>query len=529
MTHTSTLELGRKLNTTGAGVFLDFYEPAYGEVVTPDATFRLDSITPVAEGAPARLALREQQTNKLIAIIPFEYRKSFTLPEITRQAQDFLKEESYKYISPETFSLRDGDFKVAVSAQSADEVVKTREHKFSVGVGSQDQDSMDHCVIELNGDAVPAVQPQRPVVKHEMKGEPGRFYCVYAYKDLLLREHGSMPCCNLIRDEKLLYSTYAEGGYDPWNNDAWKALRQSLVDGEPKYCHSNCQYLTSGPVPKDEFIDVVGSSGSPDDEERYRAYVKGDVDLKVGPSRLSIMVGTICNIDCIFCPIPFLNNRRTVFTENMLVLLQKHIGGCRRITFTGGEPLVYIKELRKLEEYFHKDLTVQIITNGIAANHLIEFGGPAHLSLRVSLNCANRDDYIYLHEKDFFDRIVKNLRLLKAARPDTFLSLKFIIMERTAGDVLNFARLCADIGADECAYTPVYIKELSKISPDEKLLPSSENWEIANSQLEEARALCESRGMMFCWCGWDTRPDDYQKKAKQVVAQGDDAFAWAEG
>lgn len=504
MGHDELLLRARKINSTGAPIFLDLYNPAYGEMISADAKFSIDSIVPVKVGAPAKFTIRERSGKKVVVTAPFLFARSFTLPELIHDRRAFPKQDLSDHVDRQTCRLKEGEYSIAIAAEAEDgTIVRTREHIFSVG---------------------------NPVLSRG-----ARTYCVHAYKDLLLREYGSMPCCNLIRNEKMLYNTYASDGYDPWNNEAWQALRQSLREGNPKYCHPTCPSLTSAPVSKHEFVRfgqaVDGSlcKDSWDETERYRAYLDGDIKLNVGPSRLGIMVGTICNIDCIFCPIPYLKNRRTVFTENMLLLLEKHVKTCKRLTFTGGEPLVYIKELRQLEKYFHEDLTVQIITNGIAANHLVNFGNPAHLALRVSLNCANREDYIYLHEKDFFDRIVENIRELKKKRPSVYVSLKFIIMKRTMRDIVKFAELCRDLGVDDCTYTTLWIKTQSTINPREKILGSDPEWFIANAALEEAKQIVAKNGIRWSWTGWDTRPDDYALKSKMVEAQGEDSFSWAEG
>lgn len=490
-----------KLNTTGAPLFLDFYDPAYGGTAKPNTQFRLDSILPINEGTPARLVLRNQQDNKLLLIAPFLFSYQFTFNDIIKNAADFLQIKTDKQIVDEDFNLLPGSYKISVSTKNNDIVIRTREHIFTI----KEQDNISTTCTN---------QKKSPSASLQTK----RYYCQFAYTDLLLREFGSMPCCNLIRNEKMLYNVYSED-YDPWNNKSWQALRRSLFEGKLKYCHPNCPYLTSEPI-------IPNKEYSANDWQKY--YLEGSEIIPIGPSRVGIMVGTICNVECIFCPIPFLKNNRTIFTDGMLQTIQKHLPTCKKITFTGGEPLIYINKLKSLEKYFRDDLTVQIVTNGVQADKLLDFAPNSNLALKLSLNCANAEDYIYLHQKDYFAKILDNISKLKKHRPSIFINLKFMVMRRTVSDIVKFAELCCELGVDECAYGALSVKSQSTIDPSEKILPHESEWLLANNLLKKAEEILQRKGIPFLWRGWDTRPDDYEAKLLEVKAKGTDAFDWAE-
>lgn len=494
------LQQALQIDPAGADLFLDFYEPAFGEKITSDDEFKVDEIVPVEEGSLARVCLRNAD-GKLICYIPCLYERSFTIRDLVKQSGHtvMFNATAREYIDFDTHDLKPGGYKLSIVVDTGERTMRTRDHVFQIS-SQRDQ-------------SAPAK----------------RIYCTLPWRDLTLREHGSMPCCDLNRNEHLLYNVHTDEPYDPWNNQSWKSIRQALVEGNPKYCNPKCPNLRAeAPETLKKFVKE-GLHPTEADRARYEAYLNGDVDLDVGPSRLSVMVGTVCNIDCIFCPIPFLRNDRTILTESKLSLLKKHLPHARVLAFTGGEPLVYLKELRQLEPIFHKDLKLQVITNGIAAEKLIDFGTQSDLYVRVSINVASRESYQYLHEKDFFDRVVENMRALKKGRPKAVLSPKFIVMKSTAKEILDFAKLCIDVGADECCYTTLWLKDQSKIDPSEKILAEDPEWHIADEALAEAKQLLSNHGVKFLFSGWEKRPDDPVANGRAVVAEGDDLFEWAEG
>lgn len=120
------------------------------------------------------------------------------------------------------------------------------------------------------------------------------------------------------------------------------------------------------------------------------------------------------------------------------------------------------------------------------------------------------------------------MRNLKEKRQDVYISLKFIIMKRTVKDIEKFAVLCKGLGVNECAYTTLWIKEQTKASPHEKILPTDEQFAVAQRSLLQAEEMLQKYQIGFRWTGWDIKPDDYNAKLLKLE-KNSDQFSWADG
>lgn len=469
-------------------IFLDIYDPYYREVIDSERQlFKLDSIEKINEGCAARIVLRNADNNNLIAYIPMRFSKTFRMPNVFLKAKHLLlKKKAVKdYFDISTGRLYDGNYKISVVVDFPDHFSRTREHLFSVKCGY----------------AEPVVLKQR------------RMYCNNAWRDLFLREYGAMPCCNLKRDEKVLYNTHYKGGYDPWNNKGMVALRQSIVSGTPKYCHPGCPSLTYEPFKINSFADVsgmkkLGLNFTNNLEKLYKAYLEGKTVLDVGPMRISVSVGTICNVDCTFCIIPYQKNKHTILNENVIALLEKHLPTMDVLILSGGEPLIYLNKLKHLEPLFHNNLVIHFITNGILIDRLVDFATNSKFFIKLSLNTSSRETYKYLHGKDNFDRIIKGIKKLKEKRGKILIKLKHIVMKTTYKEIFDFAVLCKELQVDQCSYTTLYVKKQTKINPDEKILFGDPECQEADKLLQKAESFLDEHGIQFTFAGWDDRPDD---------------------
>lgn len=485
-----------KIKSKSAKQFINIYDPVFNEEILNTCIFKLETLG-VSKNSYARIVIKHKTNasqiknfnnrDSVVLIASMKLKSSFKLVEVI--TTKYTRMYNKKFIDENT--LINGNYSMSIQAiDKLNNTFKSREHLFTVN---------------------------NKLIQKPNK----RYYCIHPYKTMLMREGGVMPCCNLKRNERFTYNPNYEGDFDPWNSEAMINFRKSFKESNAKYCYENCNLLTTKPVSFRTFLSYYTFFKQGDKSEalineyqkRYNDYLSGKSILKFSPDRLGIMVGTVCNIDCVFCPIPFLKNRRSIFNNQMLLILQNHLKTARMITFTGGEPLVYIKELRRLEKFFNKSLIINIATNGIGCDNLINFAtNTKALSLKISLNVATRDDYIYLHEKDLFDRVIRSIKNLKEQRPETIITLKFIIMKKTYNSILTFAKLCKKLKVDSCNYSELYIKVQSKIDPKQKITSSDPEYDLAIINLKLAKKFCEKNNIMFSFNGFDIRPDDIQLK-----------------
>ncbi len=157
------------------------------------------------------------------------------------------------------------------------------------------------------------------------------------------------------------------------------------------------------------------------------------------PKTMLLEVSNICNHACAFCA-NSKSDRKKGFIEKkfaMRILLEAYAAGTREVGFYAtGEPLTD----KNLETYisYAKEIGfeyVYITTNGALFDlqriySIIDSGID---SIKFSINGANKEDYLLIHGKDDFDKVIENLKLLSVLRQSHKFKLyiSFILTKQT--------------------------------------------------------------------------------------------------
>lgn len=464
--------------------YLDIYDPCYGGTIEPDHVFRVESMADIPERCPALIVIRETGTNNRVIVVPMEYRSAFTVPAVFNAARDILRIDKTmkKYFDLKSGCLLEGDYTLTVRV-AVDEVIQfARPQRFTV-VRTCDQ----------------------------VAGQQ-RMYCVKPWNTLLLREFGAAPCCNLLIHEHFLYNANFEGSYDPWQSEGFRALRDSISSGNPVYCHRTCPHLTLKPEDISSFFKHSRHGLRAERkmqlmEKRRLAYVRGDRTPATGPSEISLLMGNACNLKCRFCVLPAQKNPHTIYGKSMLALIGKYGADLHKLRLVGGEPTLYLKYIEELRRFTDEDTVFEFTTNGVLLDRLASYN-LRNLSLKVSLNVADRETYEWLHGYDFFDRVVEGIRSIRRKNEECFLTLKFMIMRSTYRQIIRFAELAKALGVDVCTFGILLFKRRANIDVGEKLVKGEKEWHEANLLLREAEEVLSSSNTAFEFSGWDYRPDE---------------------
>ena len=71
---------------------LDLYDPYFGQTVSPDAPFRLQSLVAIPGGAEMRVLIWDRSKDEnIVSLPPLPYRRQFTLPEVFRASVTHLR------------------------------------------------------------------------------------------------------------------------------------------------------------------------------------------------------------------------------------------------------------------------------------------------------------------------------------------------------------------------------------------------------------------------------------------------------
>lgn len=193
------------------------------------------------------------------------------------------------------------------------------------------------------------------------------------------------------------------------------------------------------------------------------------------PKTMLLEVSNICNHTCAFCA-NSKSNRKKGFIDKKLalqILSEAYMRGTREVGFYAtGEPLTdknletYISYAKKIGfEY------VFITTNGALFDlqriHSVIDSGID--SIKFSINGANRKDYMLIHGKDDFDKVIENLKLISELRHthDFKLYISFIMTKQTIGTKEGFERQYGkyvdDIIFLKCINQAGYMHELNDL------------------------------------------------------------------
>jgi MoaA/NifB/PqqE/SkfB family radical SAM enzyme len=220
-----------------------------------------------------------------------------------------------------------------------------------------------------------------------------------------------------------------------------------------------------------------------------------------------------CNLLCTTCPRTYeqLEPEADMPWELFTSLIDQYPNIARVVLHGIGEPML-VKDLAKRVAYLKaRNIYVLFNTNGTLLTKangraLIEAGLD---ELRVSLDAAESEVFQMVRGKDFFDKIVANVKNFTAMQrelnaPKPRVSLWLTGLRETVDQLPNFVRLAHSIGVTE-----VYLQRLVFFdSPmDEHSLARAESalfehtTEREESLIHEAESIAKELGVMFSASG----------------------------
>ena len=223
-----------------------------------------------------------------------------------------------------------------------------------------------------------------------------------------------------------------------------------------------------------------------------------------------------CNLLCTTCPRTYEELEPPAdMSWELFTTIVDQVPNLQRAVLHGvGEPML-VKNLPRMVRYL-KDRGTYVLfnTNGTVLN---EKNGRALISaeldeLRVSLDAANAKSYLAVRGKDYFNRILKNVRAFRALQDreghdKPRVSAWLTGLRETLHELPEFVKVAADIGVKEVYLQRlVYFDEnaIGKARPDQALYEQMSGEEAVH--LDRASALATSLGMTFSASGAASEP-----------------------
>jgi MoaA/NifB/PqqE/SkfB family radical SAM enzyme len=274
------------------------------------------------------------------------------------------------------------------------------------------------------------------------------------------------------------------------------------------------------PVDKHVDDDMLSPAARQAEEEknRMRRYFENP-DEKLAPTVahepvcLYLETTNRCNLLCTTCPRTYeqLEPEADMSWELFTSIIDQYPNIARVVLHGVGEPML-VKDLPDRVAYLKaRNIYVLFNTNGTVLN---ETNGRALIQagldeLRVSLDAADPEVYEMVRGKDFFSKIVENVRNftrmqseLKVPRPRV--SLWLTGLRETVGQLPNFVRLAHSIGVTEVYLQrlvffdePMNIKSLARA--ESALFEGTTERE--ESLIREAESVAKDLGITFSASG----------------------------
>ena len=260
--------------------------------------------------------------------------------------------------------------------------------------------------------------------------------------------------------------------------------------------------VVAAPTVARRYFEVVG-------EQRARV-------AEAPPICVYLEVTNRCNLLCETCPRTFeaLEPPADMSWPLFTSIVDQLPGLARAVLHGVGEPML-VANLPKMVKHL-KDRSVYVLfnTNGTV---LSERNGRALIDagldeLRVSLDASNRESFKAIRGRDYFGRIIRNVRAFRElqereghTKPQV--SIWLTGLKETVEELPAFVKVAAEIGVKE-----VYLQRLvffdestiGKARPDQALFERLTEGEAA--YLKQAEDLARSLGMTFSASGAATEP-----------------------
>ena len=268
------------------------------------------------------------------------------------------------------------------------------------------------------------------------------------------------------------------------------------------------------------------------DPRRYHEAVAPDAGVlaKIPPVCLYLEVTNRCNLLCTTCPRTYeeLEPPADMSWELFTKIVDQSPNVQRAVLHGVGEPML-VGNLDRMVKYL-KDRGVYVLfnTNGTV---LTPKNGRAMIAagldeLRVSLDAANAKSYRQIRGKNYFDRILRNVRTfrelqVREGHETPRVSAWLTGLKETLPELPAFVRVAANIGVKE-----VYLQRLVFFEEDAigMARPDQALYERMNAEetfyIEQATALAHSLGMTFSASGAASEPGVSVKRT-------DDKASWS--
>ena len=289
--------------------------------------------------------------------------------------------------------------------------------------------------------------------------------CPYPFARMEIRDSNQfVPCCSSWLKPEFFQLDH---GDEPWNSPAATQLRQSILDGDYKYCKTEiCNPILVDPTVED--YETVNEA--PINAENRAAISEGLMELPEGPTSYSIISDPRCNLSCPSCR----KEKVLTVSENMQkniervdLLIEKHKSSLEVLKLSGDGELFFSPWLKSIvkrlnPEEYPRFRHIIVLSNGLlfnekTYNELLP-GSQYIKKVSISVDAGNSDTYTRVRGGSW-ERLVNNLHWMgemKKQKRFSYFQLNFTLRRDNYRSVPEFIELGKRVGAGNVKFTAFF-------------------------------------------------------------------------
>lgn len=285
--------------------------------------------------------------------------------------------------------------------------------------------------------------------------------CIMPWKALYMDEHNgqisALPCCwSWIKKDYGKVGTASL--QELWNSEGAQYIRHIIASGrQAEICDRHCPNWMTGHYKEAAHRILDGPSPFIENQRiNLQEIRERKIILQSKPMLLKVIPTLSCNLRCSMC---FQNHYTTLDTSSSFwEEVKKFLPYIYDITFQGGEVTLdhgFVNFMSSESLKIHDQAHLSLITNGTTLDDaLLEKLSKVRIKdIVVSINAATRETYLRITKKDFFERVIYNIRrliILSCNHPKGKFNVhtSFVVMRSNYTELPDFVRLAYDLGTE---------------------------------------------------------------------------------
>jgi hypothetical protein len=246
----------------------------------------------------------------------------------------------------------------------------------------------------------------------------------------------------------------SEDPMEVWNGPQMQEIRQSMIDGDLKYCTQDCPYLAekSGWVQRQSEIkdplslDIINNK-------------RTVLDTK--PTHLHLCNDRSCNLACPSCRVKIIHDKHPGDSREIQVVKSLLDENTKYLSVCGsGDPLgsvSYRRFLQELEPGKYPKLEIQLHTNGLLLKAFWETI-PVRAQIRyllISIDAAEKETYEINRWPGKWEKLVENLEFASELRGKGVwgINLAFVVQANNFREMADFVKMAVKYRFNGVSFT----------------------------------------------------------------------------